>query len=366
MSNISTFKMHSNCIAVKGANRSSICDLQRNEVKLIPHDLYKLITLHEGKNIEEIKAEYEELYHDIVDEYLNFLFEHEYAFLTDMFELYPKLNTQWFESSEITNAIIDINNESTCDITSVLSQLDDLNCKNVQVRFFSITNLNRIVEILGFLNTSESIVSSVNFVVSFTEEFSIEKLTQLLKSQPRISSFMLYNHKKDIFINPLQGDTTTYVQYTTKNISSSVHCGVISQEYFAPNVKAYTEGLHHNSCLNRKIAIDVNGNIKNCPSMSQSFGTIENTTLQEALQHTDFKKYWNITKDQIDVCKDCEFRYICTDCRAYTENPDDQYSKPLKCGYDPYTNEWSAWSKNPLKQKAIVHYEMQELIKKDK
>ena len=92
--------------------------------------------------------------------------------------------------------------------------------------------------------------------------------------------------------------------------------------------------------------------------MSQSFGNIKYTSLKQALEHKDFKKYWNITKDQIDICKACEFRYVCTDCRAYKENPLDDYSKPLKCGYDPYTNEWSDWSTNPLKQKAIEYYRL--------
>ena len=72
-----------------------------------------------------------------------------------------------------------------------------------------------------------------------------------------------------------------------------------------------------------------------------------------------------IQKDQIAVCKDCEFRYICTDCRAYKEDPEDDYSKPLKCGYDPYTGVWSEWSTNPLKQKAIQYYGMEEIIKQE-
>lgn len=91
-------------------------------------------------------------------------------------------------------------------------------------------------------------------------------------------------------------------------------------------------------------------------------GNIKDTTLQEALDHPDFRKYWNITKDQIAVCKDCEFRYICTDCRAYIENPEDIYSKPLKCGYNPYTSEWEEWSTNPLKQTAIDFYAMREVL----
>lgn len=78
-----------------------------------------------------------------------------------------------------------------------------------------------------------------------------------------------------------------------------------------------------------------------------------------------FKKYWNIKKDDMTKCKDCEFRYICTDCRAYLEDPDDIYSAPLKCGYDPYTGKWEKWSKNPLKQKAIEYYGMEDLVREE-
>ena len=63
-----------------------------------------------------------------------------------------------------------------------------------------------------------------------------------------------------------------------------------------------------------------------------------------------------------NASKDCEFRYICTDCRAYVEDPEDILSKPLKCGYNPYTGEWSEWSTNPLKQKAIDFYGMREMV----
>jgi SPASM domain peptide maturase of grasp-with-spasm system len=98
--------------------------------------------------------------------------------------------------------------------------------------------------------------------------------------------------------------------------------------------------------------------------MTESYVNIRDTTLAEALAKPGFKKYWDITKDQVAVCKDCEFRYICTDCRAYVENPEDMYSKPLKCGYNPYTAEWEEWSTHPMKQLAIKHYGMEELVKK--
>lgn len=102
--------------------------------------------------------------------------------------------------------------------------------------------------------------------------------------------------------------------------------------------------------------------------MPQSFGNINETTLEEAIGLQGFKKYWNLTKDQVEGCKDCEFRYVCTDCRAYTEQThfnqsDLDCSKPLKCGYNPYTTEWEEWSINPLKQNSIENYGLQAVVK---
>ncbi len=160
----------------------------------------------------------------------------------------------------------------------------------------------------------------------------------------------------------------TGITYTKQKINSESHCGLIQTNYFSINIDSFFESLNHNSCLNKKISIDKDGYIRNCPSMSQHFGNIKDTTLEEALNHSDFKKYWNVNKDMISICKDCEFRHICTDCRAYTERThfeeDIDLSKPLKCGYNPYTNEWAEWSTNPLKEKAIEYYGMQDLVKK--
>ena len=98
--------------------------------------------------------------------------------------------------------------------------------------------------------------------------------------------------------------------------------------------------------------------------MIKSYGNIRNTKLIDVVNNPEFQKVWHIKKDEITKCQDCEFRHICTDCRAYLENPEDQYSAPLKCGYDPYTCTWEEWSTNPLKEKAIAFYGMEELVKK--
>ena len=46
-----------------------------------------------------------------------------------------------------------------------------------------------------------------------------------------------------------------------------------------------------------------------------------------------------MTKDHINVCKDCEFRYCCHDCRPDSLS-NDVYAKPWYCTYNPYSGEW--------------------------
>ena len=91
--------------------------------------------------------------------------------------------------------------------------------------------------------------------------------------------------------------------------------------------------------MNRKIAIDVKGEIKNCPSIPKSYGNVKNTSLLQVASEKDFQQLWQVKKDNIAVCKDCEFRHVCTDCRAFTEDGE-LYGKPSKCNYDPYTATW--------------------------
>ena len=165
----------------------------------------------------------------------------------------------------------------------------------------------------------------------------------------------MYGADSNKLLYTSENESTTVVQVDT-HLKNSKCCGVISPYYFSLALSTFCESHQFNSCLNRKISIDEEGNIKNCPSMATSFGHINHVSLQEALEQKNFKKYWNITKDQVNICKDCEFRHICTDCRAYLENPEDLYSKPLKCGYNPYTCEWKEWSTNPLKKQAIEYY----------
>ena len=359
----SNFILFADCIPAKGFNRSIICDTKNNNFYFIPNGLYDILDTYNGKTIEDIKNDFEHQYDEIIDDYFDFLIDNKLIFFNSNPDLFPKINTEWNSPSLITNIIIDYD-EIIHDFYDLIPQFESLKCSYIQLRFYKNISLDYINRIVKILKKEKSRIVSIDFILPFYENFNLEELNIILSENSRIHSIIIFNSPHDKSYKPLS-QKMGYVMLVKRNIVNEKHCGIINEEYFYSNIKLFSESQHHNTCLNKKISIDKDGNIKNCPSMAQSFGNIKDSTLEVAINHPDFKKYWNITKDQIEVCKDCEFRHICTDCRAYVEEPDNQYSKPLKCGYSPYTNEWNEWSTNPLKQKGIKFYGIQELIKKD-
>ncbi|MFY8188675.1 MAG: grasp-with-spasm system SPASM domain peptide maturase [Flavobacterium sp.] len=361
------FILYSNCIAVKGHNRSTVCDLENNTFYFIPNSLNDILSQFNGCRIGEIKKHFKNEFNQIIDEYFEFLIEKNLIFFNNNINLFPKLNLVWKNSSEITNCIIDVK-DVFFDFESVFLQLEKLKCSNIQIRFFKTIDIEVILMLNEFLKNSKSRILSVDFVIPFEEKFKNEVLIEIIRNYPRVHALILYSSPFSKSFDAIY-QKMGYLMYSENKILNEKNCGLINTEYFYSNINLFSESQHHNTCLNRKISIDKYGYIRNCPSMPQHFGNIKDTTLEEALEHPDFKKYWNVNKDMIAVCKDCEFRHICTDCRAYTERThfegDLDLSKPLKCGYNPYTNEWAEWSTNPLKEKAIEYYGMQDLVKKD-
>jgi SPASM domain peptide maturase of grasp-with-spasm system len=187
--------------------------------------------------------------------------------------------------------------------------------------------------------TNPSIVS-IEIFLPYNHEDTTENYRFLLRRFPRITRFVIHSANENRYFNdPQHFLDLIALNYTTQKITDETHCGVVHPGYFSTAIDHFTEAQQHNTCLNRKISIDKKGQICNCPSMTQKFGNVKEITLDEAINQPDFKKNWTINKDQIETCKACEFRYICSDCRAYTKD-NQPLEKPAKCGYDPYSGEW--------------------------
>src|SRR5699024_10450516 len=106
--------------------------------------------------------------------------------------------------------------------------------------------------------------------ISFTEKAMIE----LMNFSPALMSLVIFNSPFDKTINHPYQDGAI-LRYIQRDINTVKLCGKITKDYFSSNLQSFSESLNHNSCLNRKISIDTEGNIKNCPSMPESYGNIK-------------------------------------------------------------------------------------------
>jgi SPASM domain peptide maturase of grasp-with-spasm system len=353
---------YATCIVVKGVLRSTISDLQREKYYFISNDMADMLYRFEKKDIQDIFDYYGKENKEIVNEYMSFLIDNEFVFFSekDEVDLFPDFDLYWNWPSVITNCLVDIDKNFAGDLKALVAQMNSLNCQYIQFRSYSTKSIHFWKRILSSFDRSR--IQGIEICSKWESEIDNDSYLEFNQFN-RLKSLVLHSAME---FKVIQQGIGIPIIATTPDIATALSCGNIDWNYFNVNIPLFTEAQKHNTCLNRKISIDVNGDIKNCPSMAKSYGNIKDTTLAEAIEKPGFKDMWFINKDQIAVCKDCEFRYICTDCRAYIENPEDIYSKPLKCGYNPYTAEWEEWSTNPLKQKAIEYYGMQELVKKEK
>ncbi|TAH28628.1 MAG: grasp-with-spasm system SPASM domain peptide maturase [Cytophagales bacterium] len=311
------FKLFACCILVKGFTRSLICDIQRGIYHFIPNDLFDILNDNKDEEIEDISELYGLDNKMIIYDYFKFMVDNEYGFLVnnkDELDNFPPLDTTFNNPFIITNIIIDVNKNINFHFTNLVEQLEMLGCVDIQIRFFREVDIEYIKNIFDIIENKR--IKSLNIIVKYDQEVFLDEYVNLSRKYLRISNITIhsspFNKRIDNGLN-----NNTFIDYTMQMVTDSSHCGIIHQNNFILNIPTFTESQHHNTCLNRKISIDVNGEIKNCPSMTKSYGNIKDTTLAEALAKEGFKDMWHIKKDQIKVCQDCEFRHICTDCRAH-------------------------------------------------
>jgi len=327
--------LFASCVPVKGAYRATICDLQRCNYEFIPNDLADLLLKFNGSKLKAIYDFYGTENKDVIDEYLNFLLSKEYIFFTDNPISFPKINFEFDTPNKITYSIIDYSSKNNYKLSNVISQIDELGCYFLQFRSFDELPNSKLLEFSMLMKNSR--IRGVDLIVKYSQKQSMDFFNELFKSNLRIKNITVHSAIENKIITNIDGTILTYAEQV---ITDHSHCGNVSPEYFSINMKSFPENLHYNSCLNKKISIDINGKIKNCPSMNMDFGNINKIKLKDVIDNKNFKKTWMINKDKILICKNCDFRYICTDCRAYIETPENIYSKPLKCKYDPYSGKW--------------------------
>lgn len=113
---------------------------------------------------------------------------------------------------------------------------------------------------------------------------------------------------------------------------------------FFTDEQTFIDAHYHHTCLAGKIAVTTAGDVIPCIfARNQQCGNILKSSLAEILSAQPLDNCWHTTKDNIDKCKDCEYRYACSDCRPLAQSTSTTKSwlaAPQNCSYNPFTSTW--------------------------
>lgn len=112
---------------------------------------------------------------------------------------------------------------------------------------------------------------------------------------------------------------------------------IITEKSFnIENLKERLDIVYKENCFSTHLYIGSDMEVYPCPMERRiSHGNLRENRLKDILKPSIL----NFSKDNVDGCKDCEYRYLCIDCRpdSITGNI---HEKPWYCTYDPYEGTW--------------------------
>jgi len=343
------FILSSSCKLTKGVNRSLLVDYLRSDVHVISNEYYNLIQLLNRNYVHKIIEQIDENSLGYFFNFIDFMLKNDFGLIINDLHQFPEISTELHDEHIILkDCIIEIDENSfeTSRFVNTINQIDKLLCDDLQLRIFSSSSLDFVDNILEIINTVDIFCVEIHCATS--GNILQDEWFYLIEKYAMLSNVFIYDSGANKKID--------FTKYSSKNAPllmgnifyldsklDSQSCGIITQENLTfGDVGMYNLLKTYNGCLYKKLTIDKDGNIKNCPFINKKFGKIKDVDLSEIINSKEFQKLWFIKKDDIEICKDCEFRYNCTDCRAFLSDKCNIHSKPLKCSYNPYTNVWDS------------------------
>ncbi|MDE5574727.1 MAG: grasp-with-spasm system SPASM domain peptide maturase [Bacteroidales bacterium] len=317
---------------VTGYARAAIYDLQRSILQYIDKEIYFFCKRHNKKKILDIISEYHNK-EDVI-QLIEFLVKNEYAFIgseSDATHIKP-IKHIWKEPCLISNSVVEFSSYINDNLFVIKGLVDKYLIQAIE--FVSYTDIIELMDIECVLQTFANCTAlhEISFCVKYDSELCKENLIPVLRQRPLSNQFVIHSAP---FTEYIQDVKLLYVQ---QKIESFTECGRVDLAYLYLNKRFFMEAREYNSCLNRKLCIDSKGFIKNCLAMSETLGHISDDMLN--FPWDKLEKFWHIKKDLIEVCKDCEYRYACQDCRCFVKSPENVFSQPSKCLYNPYIAKW--------------------------
>lgn len=177
----------------------------------------------------------------------------------------------------------------------------------------------------------------VETVLMGPNEQTVERTQKLVEE-------MGFSHKQPDVLRPKGRGDDPSIMPSKKSV---VKYSLMLSPSFTITRDTLSRNISGHPCLLGKITITDNGDVLPCIfSRDLAVGNVRGTTLKEIVTGQKLETIWRNTKDNVLVCRDCEYRYACFDCRPLSEGVNqgrgEYLSAPYpRCTYNPYTGEWA-------------------------
>lgn len=134
----------------------------------------------------------------------------------------------------------------------------------------------------------------------------------------------------------------TQSEHTPTN-GNVLNNAILTKPSFITSKEIFDSNFHKNSCWYGKIAITETGEVLPCVfERNLSYGNITNISIKSLESFSLLKENWFRNFNKIKICKDCEYRFACKDCRPLGISVcGDIDEKNPRCTYNPYTGIWN-------------------------
>ena len=199
----------------------------------------------------------------------------------------------------ITNEVIDFLEQNNVMLNIQILSFNELVMDSIGL---SVANLNEIRFTLEKLSKSKVKVVANVLITRFNEN-EIPDVVNTLKDSfnfKHINIDYIYNKTNNEFYSPKYKDN----MYNKTNLFGRV------------TVDKFNYLQSYNSCLKNQIVIREDGEVQICPMMRISFGNVLDKRIYEIIKGAEYKEYEGLSRNKIDKCSSCSYRYNCLDCRA--------------------------------------------------
>lgn len=325
------YKLSTNCISVKGYSRSILYNLSLQTYDYIPNSLCGLLQnnslITDWINLEQKKDDL-----DTISEYVNFLVENKYVINCNSKNEKCFIPLEWKGDTpeNITSVTLNFNDIiSNVFIHQIIDFIYKIEAKNIAILYTGKECC--LIKLLQLLKGTY--ITNIELFL-LNEEFANTVLESLIEENPSVTKIVFHTADEETLL--FLDTKNQFPVYYTKNKIFDTFPESIK---FIINKNFFFEAQLYNPYFYKKIFIDKNGNIKQS-FYSDIICNVVNVDIDLLFENKELNKYWLITKDKINICKDCENKYACYDNRLPQLYSNEIWFYASTCGYNPYICKW--------------------------